>query len=395
MNFTKSLTVRFKIDKMKPSLISGERFYSLEEANLIKKLFLKAAEVFESFGYDYINLSHFEPYEFQEKAFGERVKEALIFKDTNTGEIFSLRFDFTTQVVRTVLSLKNLTLPERIYYFGNVFSLSNGYEKLQTGVEFLGSSSINADIEVIEVLFNYLKSIGFKNVKVILSHANIVKKIARKNEKILKAFYERNYDELSKILKENVKNFMLVSEDREILKVLEKLNLNEEKKELEEFSRTLESIGIPFKFDLCELRKFPYYSGIIFEIYDEDRKISVAGGGRYDTLSRIYDKNIPATGGAVYLEKVIDYMQKEKNKKDYFIIDKENGNVGREIADILRKKGKKVGIETESNNLERSLIYAFEKGFKEVIVLEKGSLKVYTTPKDYVIMKVKEFLELL
>ena len=218
---------------MKPHLVSGERFYSISEAHLIKELFSKASQIFESYGYDYINLSHFEPYEFQELAFGEKAKESIVFKDTSTGETLALRIDFTTQVVRTLSLLYNLKFPERLYYFGNTFSIGGeSYEKIQAGIELLGVPSLKGDLEIIEILYKYLRSLGFKSLKVILSHAEIVPKLSGSDEKKKKAFYERNYEELEKILGERAEIFLELIPDETKLEFLKELGLEKEIKNL-------------------------------------------------------------------------------------------------------------------------------------------------------------------
>lgn len=381
---------------MKPALISGERFYSFPEANLIKVLFSKASEIFESYGYDYINLSHFEPYEFQELAFGEKAKDSITFKDTSTRETLSLRFDFTTQVLRTLSLLHHLKLPERLYYFGNTFSLSeDSYEKLQAGIELLGVPNLRGDIEIIEILFKYLRSLKFKKLRVIISHAGIVKKLAGRNERRKKAFYERNYEEIKTFLGSIGELFLRVIERDDELEPLKELGLGEEVESLIRFGGLLREKGIPFFYDLCEVRDFPYYTGIIFEIYDEESKYSLAGGGRYDNLTELYGKEIPATGGAIYLERLLDLLPKRVNKKDYYVIDLSKKGLGEELAEILRSKGKKVAIELLQRNPDVSMKYAFEKGFKEVLLVEDEHLKVYTTPKDFVLMHIKDFLKLL
>ncbi len=381
---------------MKPSLVSGERFYSLSEAHLIKELFTKASQIFESYGYEYINLSHFEPYEFQELAFGEKAKEAITFKDTSTKETLSLRLDFTTQVVRTVSLLHNVKLPERLYYFGNTFSLSGeSYEKLQAGLELLGVPNLKGDLEIVEILYRYLRSLGFKNLKVIISHAEIVQKLTSGNQEKRRAFYERNYEELRNILKEKAELFLKVTDREEELRVLKELGLEKEAETLISFGKALREKSIPFLYDLCEVRDFPYYNGIIFEIYDGDSKRSLAGGGRYDNLTKLYGKEIPATGGAIYLEKLLDLLNGKTSKKDYYVVDTTQKGLGEELADILRGKGKKVALELLERNPEVSVRYAFEKGFKEVLLLEDDVLKVYTTPKDFVVMHIKDFLKLL
>lgn len=381
---------------MKTVLISGERFYSIEEANLIKEIFLKASFTFEAFGYDYINLSHFEPYEYQELSFGEKAKEAITFKDSSTKETFGLRLDFTTQVVRTISNLKNLKFPEKLYYFGSVFSLDRkGFEKLQTGVELIGINNLEADVEVIQVLVEFLRTLEIKNVKVILSHAGIVRKLAKDDNQLLKAFFERDVEKLKKIFGNDVNKVLRISDSHEILEILEKYSLDKERETLKGIGEKLKELGISFAYDLCEVRHFPYYTGVIFEIYELKYHRAVAGGGRYDNLSTLFGKNLPATGGTVYLERLIDILPKAISLKDFFIIDKSEKKLGKQLANVLRGKGKKVAVELVEREVEDSVIYAFEKGYREILLVDDKKLKVFYTPKEYVIMTVKEFLKLI
>ncbi|NPA33193.1 MAG: hypothetical protein GXO04_06165 [Aquificae bacterium] len=380
---------------MSAPLVSGERFYTLGEANLIKELFLKASEVFESFGYDYVNLSHFEPQEWQEVAFREKAKEAITFKDTASKESFALRLDFTTQVVRTFSGLRDVNLPLRVYYFGSVFSLSKrGYEKLQTGVELLGEKGIPADVEVIELITELLKKLGFKELRVILSHAGIPKKLTNGRQELLRAFLERDTQALRDILGDNTERFLALTSSPSDISFLSSLGLEEELKELLRAGEELRSAGLEFVYDLCEVRSFPYYTGIVFEVFSPEGG-ALAGGGRYDNLSRVFGKELPATGGAVYLEKLLELLPAKKPKKDYYVVDVSKRGVGKHLARVLRSLGKKVGVDLGKRSPQRAIHVGFESGYGEVLLVEEERIKVYSSPGEWVTMSVKEFLELI
>jgi len=223
-----------------------------------------------------------------------------------------------------------------------------------------------------------------------------VRKIANEEERVLKAFSERNLEILKEVLGKDVNFFLEVSKNTEVLNFLERYSLKEEKEELLELGSLLEEFGIDYAYDFGEVRNFPYYTGVIFEVYEIKSGKAVAGGGRYDNLSKIYGKEYPATGGTVYVERLLDILPKSVEKKDYFVIDKTPKRLGLKLIRVLREKGKKVSLEVaKDRGLEHSIVYAFEKGFKEVILIEDEVLKVFTTPKDYVVMHIKEFLELI
>jgi len=134
---------------------------------------------------------------------------------------------------------------------------------------------------------------------------------------------------------------------------------------------------------------------VIFEIYESKYHRAIAGGGRYDNLSTLFGKNLPATGGAVYLERLIDILPKAVSLKDYFIIDKSEKKLGKHLANVLRGKGKRVAIELAERKVEDSIIYAFEKGYKEILLIDDKKVKVFSTTKECITMTVREFLELI
>jgi histidyl-tRNA synthetase len=76
----------------------------------------------------------------------------------------------------------------------------------------------------------------------------------------------------------------------------------------------LEETKIPFSKDFNLVRGLDYYTGIIFEIKNEEGQ-AMAGGGRYDELyKKIGGKDYPAIGFALGVERMIDQITKyEKN----------------------------------------------------------------------------------
>lgn len=71
------------------------------------------------------------------------------------------------------------------------------------------------------------------------------------------------------------------------------------------------------EFDLSLARGLDYYTGMIFEaIEGEGTNVgSIAGGGRYDNLIAKMsgtDKNIPATGGSIGIERIFTILEKKQ-----------------------------------------------------------------------------------
>jgi len=289
------------------------KIYTREESEFYRTAVITAVEVFEKRGFNYLYLPVWEPLSIQEKALGELSRNSLTFRDFETGDPVALRLDFTTQVVRYVSLLRERNFPIRFYYVGPVFEYTSRLDqKEEAGVEIIGDRSLKADCEVIIVLWELLNKLGFDDLTVSVGHTSVVETIlleveqSKKNE-VKTAFREKNITFLSTIFGQDSTptNLVIKQGGYEVLEDLENYNLQEVALQLEEVGKTLEAEGVDFIFDLTEVRDFPYYSGIVFEIFHKRMGSPVGGGGRYDRLSAIVGEEFPATGGAVYLSKLV------------------------------------------------------------------------------------------
>ncbi len=384
-------------------LLPFERILSLEESNLVKEAIARAVEVFERWGYDYLKLPAFDHYQVLERALGDRSADAITIKDITRGDLVSLRMDFTTQVIRSVMFHKNWRPPLRIYYFGTLYSLSKDtYERFQAGVELIGVKDIEGDAEVICALNDYLRSLGIHDLKVSVGHVGIVRRVLDRveedNREMVKvAFKEKNLSLLRSIFGESdLVNLPVTGDGEEALSVLDRLGFEEEREDLRRLGELISSAGVEFSYDLSEVRDYPYYTGVVFEFFTPSVGSPIAGGGRYDKLSGVYGDDFPATGGTIYVDRLLSLLTPVRASKDFFIIDLSEGKrFGFKIASTLRAKGYKVGRDIVSRNEKKSLEHAFSEGYERaVVVLDEERVKVYTTPVEFTPMSLKEFLDL-
>ncbi len=290
------------------------KIYSGEKSEFLKTALFRAVDVFEKRGFKFMDLPLCEPYRLQEKALGTLSRNSLTFRDFESGEIMALRLDFTTLVVNQVIQRGIAESPQRYYYFGKVFRYTETLEEhTESGIEILGDSSVEADAAVIEGIYSYVKSLGLEDIIVSVGHVGIVEKLLeevepQRREEARRYFIEKNITSLSEVLKLpgviTAGDLILAQGQGEVLKLLEKLGLEKIAQELNEAGRYLSKEGVEFIFDLTEIREFPYYSGIIFELFYREIGSPIAGGGRYDRLVTTLGGNFPATGGAVYLSKL-------------------------------------------------------------------------------------------
>ena len=384
------------------SLLPFEKVFTLEESGLLKEILFKGSEVLERWGYDYIKLPAFEHYEVLKDALGEKARRALVFQDTMGGNLLALRSDFTTQTLRSVGFLKHYRFPVRVYYFGTVFSAEeDSYEKVQIGIELLGAPTGEADAEVIVALYSVLKEIGLRDVKVSLGNVKVVKGLLERvdpseRERVRKAFLEKDITFLREILKDDELSLLpLCQSGEEALNILDRLGMEEVREELTLVGEILHREGVDYVYDLSEVRDFPYYTGIVFEFFHPNIGLPLGGGGRYDNLPKVYGENFPATGGTLYVDRLLAVAPKIRTREGIFIVDKSKDGLGFRVSSLLRAKGYRVGKELVSRHERHSLEYAFEEGYqKAVIIYDERDVKVYSSPVEGITLSLKEFLEL-
>jgi len=274
-----------------------ERFFSFEDAQKLKDSFLKACEVFQD--YAFILVPTLEKH--QEKL----PSGALVVGSCEDGQLITLRRDWTISLARFMSSIRNLKLPLKVFYWGNVFSVDEG-ELFQMGVEHLGYKELSSDAEVINRLCQYLKAMGVNQFVVSIGHMGIIRRILEKyqGEQVIKYLFEKNFSELKRY--PELFELLFMQGDKRVVEEFLKKHpeFERECKELLELSEYLKDTSI--SFDLSEIRLQDYYTGVIFEVFHPKLGYPIAGGGRYDRLYSAFGKDTPAVGGAVYLDRLLE-----------------------------------------------------------------------------------------
>ncbi len=409
---------------------AGVRVYNRRETLQINFIEEKISEIFERWCYEEIILPSFEFFNVHSRGFGGEIENrAFKFIDRNSGEILTLRADFTSQIARYFASLKKKTVPKRYYYKGNIFryvipKADNLWERKQMGIELIGVKELEADAEVIAVAVQSLENLGIKEFQIDINNVKIfdtVKELlgldksrfitfmdfVRKRETYNIENFVSNMD-----IDDQLKEFVIsIPEIQGDITVIQKLK--QSLKEYPTLVSSLESIekvysilsdyGISDKvvFDIGEPREFSYYTGIVFEIFVKDYSRPIGHGGRYDSLISKYDGNIPATGFAFDLLNLWDYMKQTGKlpvlkSKDFFIIDltQEKKSAYR-IGKILREKGYSVGRDIVQREFKESLKFAFEEGYSKAIVIGLDSVEkdiyIYSSMDSFEKLNLDEF----
>ena len=288
-----------------------------------------ANRIFSGFGYEEIRLPMLEPTELFVRSVGEDTdivsKEMYTFADRK-GRSLTLRPEGTAGVARAYIEngLGQRPQPLRLSYLGPMFR----YEKMQRGryrqfaqigIELIGASTPQADVEVLLALHSFLSELGFDDLVIVLNNLGDPEDRPRfidgfKHELAphraeLCSDCQRRWDANPlRILDCKVARCReLVADTTPVAEVVsEEAHLH-----VEAVESGLASLEIPVRRSPRLVRGIDYYLRTVFEVVSpklgEDTVI--CGGGRYDRLiSDLGGAQVPATGFAIGEDRLIEVL---------------------------------------------------------------------------------------
>jgi histidyl-tRNA synthetase len=283
-----------------------------------------------------------------------------------SGERVVLRPDGTIPIARLYIDSMAGEKLARLFYVTNIFVFEEtgkeSREKWQLGAELIGVSSPTADVELVMLALEVLKRLGLKGIELRLSHAGLIRALLKE----LGLSPEEQAKIFDRILDGDAEALARVKRERpEVGKILSLLDLKgkpsrlqftsdlpELKPAIDDFiniARLLESLGGDYQIDIASGRGFEYYTGIIFQIFQDGDKIG--GGGRYDALIPLMGgKDTPASGFALYLDHLMKLVKPEalaKGKAPRILVRAEAEAVkdGFSTASRLREAGYRAEME--------------------------------------------------
>ncbi len=364
-------------------------------------------KVFSSFGYSGIQTPAFEYMEVFSGGMSISSSETIKFIDRG-GSVMALRPDMTTSIYRAAAShLSDSPLPLRLWYEGSVFRSGENYksakkaEFTQAGAELLGAGTPEADAEIIAMTIKALLKTGLREFQIELAHAGFLQGIidecalSEEDESTLKSLLDKKFSfgveefclshniggKAGEILSSLPTAF---GDDEEIISAYRSESLNETSakalSELEQVCRILKSCGFDkyITVDLGQVRSFNYYTGVIFRGLTQGSAFPICGGGRYDNLGRRFNLRLPATGVAIWVDRLADALLRSglaeniSPAPDILLISSpENRAAAFQKAEELRASGSKVLLDVQNLSEADALKSAEERGIKKVYSFDK------------------------
>jgi len=277
----------------------------------------------------------------------------------------------------------------------------------QWDIEIYGKPTLESESEIIEFTSRLFDSLLLKNIIIDINHRNLVEsyinKIFGSTEPQLVADILRAVDKTQKKSKDKIiEEFQDRYEKEKLEKILEFSQIKGSIKEIENSFDTsqleswtelkslfssLENRGVSnVRINFGIVRGLDYYSGTVFEVFDKNSTLgALAGGGRYDTLTKAFKReDIGAAGVAGGVERIILTMQEQniipqitQNRIAVLYINDEMQKVAHSITSLLRLNNIPADIDLANRNLKKQMDSANNARFSIIVgpqELENGNV---------------------
>ena len=366
----------------------------------VREKFLETSKIF---GYKLMEPSPIESLSTLEAKSGESIKDDIYFFTDKGEREIALRFDFTVGLTRYAVSQKSMKLPAKISAFGGVWR----YDEPQKGryrffhqwdIEIFGNTNLEYDAEIIEFTSKFFSNLGLENITIDISHRKLVQsyineifqednqqivfdmlravdKIQKKSkQEIISEYEKKGYspDKLEKIIEFSE----ITGTPSEILDKIDVSCFNGWD-EITSVYNSLKNRNVNnIQINLGIVRGLDYYSGIVFEAFDNTFDIgALVGGGRYDSLPEAFGRtDFGATGVAGGVERIILALENQNSKfkesgkriSVLYVNDKVK-NHAIKIASSLRDKGIPVDIDLSGKSLKKQMEQSVNSKFAVIV----------------------------
>ncbi|MBI3842666.1 MAG: histidine--tRNA ligase, partial [Thaumarchaeota archaeon] len=389
----------------------GMRDLEPDEVSKIEYVRQKFIETSNLFGFQLMEPSPIELLSVIETKSGPSIKnEIYYFKDKGDREV-ALRFDFTIGLTRYAVSQKSMKLPAKISTFGGVWR----YDEPQKGryrffhqwdVEIYGQPNIESDAEIIEFTSKFFSNLKLQNIIIDICDRELIESYVRqvfnsnsdaliadvlrvvdksqkkRKQEIIKEYVEKGYSpaNLEKILEFS----QIRGSPDEIERKFDVKNLKNWDKLLDLFTslQNREVTNVRINFGI--VRGLDYYSGIVFEAFDNDSDVgALVGGGRYDTLTKAFGRaDLGATGVAGGVERIIYSLENQGVDITFTspqiwvaFVNDEMKKVAQNVVSQLRQKGIRAETDLSGKPLKKQMEMASNSKFTIIVAPKEYSSK--------------------
>ncbi len=363
-----------------------------------------ARKVAKTFGAKEIRTPTFEHTEVFLRGVGETTdivnKEMYTFMDKG-GRSITLKPEGTAGVARAFVEngMHQSALPAKLFYITQCFRYERPQagrlrEFHQFGVEFLGATDANIDVETIMLADAFIKEVGITNVTLYINSIGCPT-CRKKYQQALKEYFNAHIDDMCELCKDRL--------DKNPLRILDCKNENckeinkgapkildyicdDCKAHFEKVQRLLSLAGISYKVDANIVRGLDYYTRTVFEFVSENigAQGTVCGGGRYDGLiAQLGGSDMPGIGFAIGIERILMLLENvgveipndDKIKLYLAPMGEKESEKAFELCNSLRAKGVACDFDHMNRGIKSQFKYADKIGAEYVGVIGSSELE--------------------
>ncbi len=332
-----------------PKILKGFRDFLPAQQSTRNYCIAQIQEVFARFCYAPIDTPILEYEEvLLGKGGGETDKQVYCFTDQGKRNI-AMRFDLTVPFARFVaMHHHELAFPFARYHIGKVFRGENTQkgryrEFTQCDFDIVGTDTVSADITIIETIVSALQALGIHNVKIHISHRELITSLLSEHDEITQIEVMRIIDKIKKIGNTAVQNQLASILPESTLSPLLECITNtvscDEQASQEEYNHTVLAtiqkyvgkknpafvrlseiltavgeigLGQAIMLDTSITRGLDYYTGFVCETFVSSFEDvgSICSGGRYNNLTGIYTKHsMPGVGASIGLDRLLSIFE--------------------------------------------------------------------------------------
>lgn len=395
------------VNKWIQQLPEGVQDTLIEQCYNRRKIESKLRQMFHVSGYDEVDTPLFEYLDLFE---GETasIGQEQMYKFFEPGSrIMVLKPDYTMPIARIAATkMKEYPFPKRLSYFGNVYRYgeqgqTGQREIAQAGIELLGSREAEADAEVIALAVESLLKIGLTEFQIDIGQVEFFKGLVEEagleeadSEKLRLLIHQKNELALEQQMKDldispEIKNNLLqlpmMFGNGEVLESAKALTHNERcvraLDNINQVYQILENYGLSeyIAIDLGMVQSLNYYTGIIFQGMTREMGYPICGGGRYDTLISEFGMEVPATGFALEVNRILIALERQSGLERLpgtdilFVCKRQTNQEDYKKIQEIKSEGYRVEVYLPVDNGQTPEEYANLKGIPKIINCDDGN----------------------
>ncbi len=311
-------------DKIDLSPLRGMRDFFPKDWVFRKKLLNAFEKASERTGFLRYDTCVVDTYELFERKSGEEISDQIYDFNDKSDRHIALRPEITPTMVRLYAADKeNLPNPAKIWAFGQCFRYERPTkgryrEHYQWNIDIMGEKSVSAEAWILYTAVQVMNELGFDatdfrirvSSRALLSGYLTKLGVNAENHPPLMTLIDKKEKVDAGWLKEEMGNLGLTAAQiddlfrlldlHDLAEIEEITGPSEDVQQLKDLMRYADALGYAdyIQIDPSIIRGLSYYTGIVFEAFDNKNQFrALFGGGRYDNLfTRMTGKDIPACG---------------------------------------------------------------------------------------------------